>query len=244
MITPYLEQLIIEGKAQYKTFVAGYSQKHIMNIEQNRYIVITDLWYTPTLYFDPNLAYNPDPDKNVSIQQQFKDHMITQLTIFGDRGFNRFLFKNSISKDYLAPDPRKPLADLSFYSANNPIHISCYLIHTDGISFTFSRQNPILAVTNNIAPAQVPAYPEPSDYGKDGISPSLPVIDYVQQSFGYENQFFNANVPSGVPGNNEFSFPVNLYTDLPQGVKVDPISYPFVNVGYVEILGQPNNIGY
>ena len=240
MITPYLEQLIIEGKAIYKTFVAGYSQKHIMNIAENRYIILTDLWYTPTLYYDQNLAQNPDPIIRRTIDEQFKSNMITQLTILGDRGFNRFLFKNSITKDFLATDPLKPLDDISFYSANNPIHLSCYLIHTNAISFTFSNKENF-APSTILAPFDVPALPDPTDYGKSGIPGSTVTIDRLFTVSGFQNDFHNQTLLTGNGGSNEFSFPVNANTNLGDNLKKNSISFPILNVGYVEILGQPTN---
>lgn len=244
MITPHLEKLIFEGRAQYKTFVGGFGQKHIINVPDNRYIIITDLWYTPTLYYDPRLAENPDPLIRVSIDDQFKNNMLTQLTIIGKRGFNRFLFKNSITKDFLAPDPLKPTFDKSFYSANNPIHLSCYLIHTDGVSLTFSNQDLFVAVTNIVAPEIVPALETPGDYGKLGIPGSIPVIDFAVTGSGYQNNFVNVSITPTVPGTNELSFPVDSSTNLDQTVKQNAISYPILNIGYVEIQGQPHNIGY
>jgi hypothetical protein len=243
MITPHLEKLIFEGKAQYKTFVGGYSQKHIINVPDNRYIIITDLWYTPTLYYNPRLAFDPDPLRRVSIDDQFKRNMLTQLTIIGKRGFNRFLFKNSITKDFLTPDPLKPL-ERNFYSANNPIHLSCYLIHTDGVSLTFSNQDLFVAVTNIVAPEIVPALETPGDYGKLGIPGSIPVIDFAVTGSGYQNNFVNVSITPTVPGTNELSFPVDNTTNLDQSVKEEAISYPILNIAYVEIQGQPHNIGY
>jgi len=240
MITPYLEQLIIEGRAIYKTFVAGYSQKHIMNIPENRYIILTDLWYTPTLYYNPRLAIDPDPTKRKTIDEQFKENMITQLTILGNRGFNRFLFKNSITKDFLPADPLRPLEDISFYSANNPIHLNCYLIHTDGISFTFSNGEKVLPVTA-IAPFEVPALSDPTDYGKDGILGSIGTIRNSITPSIFQNNYHNQKLSTATGGNNEFSFAVNLNTNLDATLKVEKISYPILNVGYVEILGQPTN---
>ena len=240
MITPYLEQLIIEGRAIYKTFVAGYSQKHIMDIPENRHIILTDLWYTPTLYYDPRLAREEDPTIRVTIDEQFKNNMITQLTILGNRGFNRFLFKNSISKDFLAPDPLKPFDEISFYSANNPIHLSCYLIHTDGISFTFSNGETVNPV-NAIAPFEVPALSDPTDYGKDGIPGSIGTTRNSITPSLFQNNYHNQKLSTFTGGNNEFSFPVNSATNLDSLLKIEKISYPILNVGYVEILGQPKN---
>lgn len=224
MITPHLEKLIFEGKAQYKTFVGGFTQKHILPIQQNRFIVITDLWYTPTFYFDPS-SITPLAD-------QYKDNMITQLTILGDRGFNRFLFKNSI------------LSDVGLkYSPNNPIHINTFLIHSDGVSLTFSNSEPITGVISAIMPFKVASTRTPGDYGKVGQPGALPVDLKMTTASGYVTEFFGDLTGAG-PSNNEYSYPVDTTTDLPTALKTENISYPIVNVGYVEIMGQPTNIGY
>ena len=232
MITPHLEKLIFEGKAQYKTFVGGYAQKHILNIPQNRYIIITDLWYTHSLFFDPEGA--------LDLNNEYKTHLITQLTILGDRGFNRFLFKNSIFFSY----SNQPLKNNLYITPNNPIHISTYLIHTDGVSLTFSNQEEIIASSNAIAPVNVPALVTPSDYGKDGIVGAIFTTERNISLTGYENKFFNEDLVAGAVGNNEFSYPVNNNTNLTDAFRTEEISYPILNIGYVEILGQPDNMGY
>ena len=236
MITPILEKLIFEGKAQYKTFVAGQSQKHIMNIPQNRYIIITDLWYTPTFYFDPHAEK--------SLETQYLNNMITQLTILGTKGFNRFLFKNSIYFNY----DNSPIK-VSSHTPNNPIHISTFLIHIDGISFTFSNGEKNIVFSNAVAPStaslsNVAALPPPSDYGKIGQAGAIPVINRTITPTAYENLFFGEDLNTGTDGNNEFSFPVNTITNLDNTLKTIPISYPILNVGYVEIQGQPDKMGY
>ena len=228
MITPHLEKLIIEGKAQYKTFVAGISQKHMLNIPQNRYIIITDLWYTPSLFFDNGAL------KEVN----YRDRMLTQLTILGTRGFNRFLFKNSIFFQY------DPLGFDNVQTPNNPIHITCYLIHTDGISFTFSFGETILAFTTAIPPQNVVALRPPGDYGKVGQPGVIATNSRTVTISGYEIDYQNENVNPGINGSNEVSFPVNANTDITSAFKTEQVCYPILNVGYVEIQGQPDNIGY
>ena len=233
MITPHLEKLIFEGKAQYKTFVGGFAQKHILNIPQNRYIIITDLWYTPSLFFDPDGVASGHFNEYIK-------YLITQLTILGNRGFNRFLFKNSIFfsfKDIIGKE-------LETYTPNNPIHISTYLIHTDGISLTFSNQDSIVGASNAFAPVDVPALQNPGDYGKLGIPGSVPTTERNISATGYENKFFNEDLVAGSLGNNEYSYAVNSTTDLAASIRTVEISYPILNIGYVEIMGQPHNIGY
>lgn len=233
MITPHLEKLIFEGKAQYKTFVGGYAQKHILNIPQNRYIIITDLWYTPSLFFDPNAVGN-------NHFSEYKKYLITQLTILGNRGFNRFLFKNSIFFSFKDQNYKEQ----ETYTPNNPTHISTYLIHTDGVSLTFSNQDTINASSNAFAPVNVPALQNPGDYGKLGIPGSQAPTDRYVTLTGYENKFFNEDLVPGALGNNEYSYPVNGITNLVDTVRTEEISYPILNIGYVEILGQPDKMGY
>lgn len=228
MITPHIEKLIFEGKAQYKTFVAGCTNKHILNIPENRYIIITDLWYTPSLYFN---------SANTKIQS-YEDRMITQLTILGTRGFNRFLFKNSIIFT------RDELRDESIQSPNNPIHITTFLIHTDNLSFTFSIGETILAFTTSIPPNSVVALQPPSDYGKIGQPGVIATTNRSVTPSAYEIDFQGQNLPFGTFGNNEFSYPINAVTNLTNTLMTRQISYPILNVGYVEIQGQPDNIGY
>ena len=45
MITPHLEKLILCGKASYNTFVIGGSEKCILNVDNDRFIIITDIIY-------------------------------------------------------------------------------------------------------------------------------------------------------------------------------------------------------
>lgn len=238
MITPILEKLILDGKAQYKTFIAGFSQKHILNIPQNRFIIITDLWYTPTMYFEEN--------RN-EIQRYRQRNMITQLTLLGDKGFNRFLFKNSIyayqSDNQI--DSGDELSEKNFLSPNNPIHITTYLTHINNVSFTFSNSEPIGATAIADAPNDVYALRPPADYGKQGQPGVINTTALSQTALNlYEIDYHNQKLNPGTEGNNEFSYPVNTDTDLDQNMRAELISYPIVNVGYVEILGQPDNIGY
>jgi hypothetical protein len=238
MITPILEKLILDGKAQYKTFVAGFSQKHILNIPQNRFIIITDLWYTPTLYF---------PRDELEVPRYRERNMITQLTLLGDKGFNRFLFKNSIFANQSDEqiENGRDVRRANWITPNNPIHITTYLTHINNVSFTFSNSELIGATAIADAPNNVYALRPPADYGKQGQAGVINTTALSQTLLNnYEIDYHNQKLGAGTQGNNEFSYPVNIDTDLTESQRTELISYPIVNVGYVEILGQPDNIGY
>jgi hypothetical protein len=60
----------------------------------------------------------------------------------------------------------------------------------------------------------------------------------------YSDNFDNR---PGVPGVNEsmeFSFPVDAVNQIQSVNRVNSWAYPILHVNYVEILGQPNNIGF
>jgi hypothetical protein len=75
MITPKLEELILCGKAFFKTFVAG-GDKHTLTFGNDRFIIITDITYFPGFNESEELNYN------------------TQVAIYGERGYNHFIFRN------------------------------------------------------------------------------------------------------------------------------------------------------
>jgi len=70
-----LETLIHAGKAEFKTFSAGGSQKSILNIQQNHYIIIT----------------------NVMFQPQYKGDALNQLNIVSEGKINSLIFRNTLN---------------------------------------------------------------------------------------------------------------------------------------------------
>ena len=97
MLTSKLEDLIWKGKAFPRTFCVGGTQKHVLNIQQDRFIIITDLLYFP-FYANAN-GDEPSPYTTpVELDQWIQsNHISTQLTILGEKNFNRFQFRNNIS---------------------------------------------------------------------------------------------------------------------------------------------------
>ena len=54
MLSPKLEDLILKGRAFFRTAVIGGTQKATINIDDDRFIIITDMIYFPGFY-DRNL---------------------------------------------------------------------------------------------------------------------------------------------------------------------------------------------
>lgn len=240
MITPYLESLIIKGQATFKTFVAGgATDKHVLNIEQDRYIVITDLTYFSHLYQRPQNLANMGETIDVS-------GFNTQLTILGEKGFNRYVFRNSFNT--------VQVGNLESRATHNVPHghvkMDCYLIHTNKVSFNFSRSLVFNAGLSAIAPPNVPAYPTPMDYGKEGQTGainSLRNMAYNLPPFSWLIDNQEENLPpvgSEQYIQKEFSYPVlNGFTDMSNFlIMKEQYGAPILHVNYVEIKGLPNNI--
>lgn len=230
MLTPKLEELILCGKAFFKTAVVGGS-KTTINIQNDRFVIITDITFLP--YVDVTIL--PDQENSSN----------TQLSIYGERGFNHYLFANqrAYAQTYFdvlggadrTVNRRMPLA---------PQKIDCYLLHTSQVGFSFLTNNsntPI--VTIGIAPFNNPAFAPPLDYGKDGLAGSLNIeTDITPFGFGLLNQVVNRATGLGVGSDvtQQIQYPADI-TALPQ-VNGNP-QFPIANINYVEILGQPGNIG-
>jgi hypothetical protein len=236
MLTPKLEQLIWEGKATFKTFVAGGSQRHLLNINNDRFIIITDITYFNSGHFpdDPTAATNR---WNVLYAQG----MNTQLTLGGERGVNRFLFRNS----FVAV----PNASSSFAEHLSPIGsttLNTYLIHTTQVAFSFSFAQDFTAQTVGPTRAGDYALNTPTDYGRDGQPGVLPVTldGTVNGTAVYLDNFGNLPGSTGVNESREFSFPVDSTNDIPATNRVNSWAYPILHVNYVEIKGTPTNLGF
>jgi len=217
MVTPKLEELILKGRAFFKTFVAGGGQKNTLAFGNDRFIIITDLTYFPML-----VAYSDQDNKN------------TQVSIYGERGFNHYVFRNFISH----PGNK--------HQASSPITINTYIMHTEAVGFSFSNAPLLSPVFSGVAPTFNPAYQPPLEYGKDGDPGAVSVILNAQTNQGVLPPFINNYVTrpaGGVSESQQLQFPINSATSFPGASINGNEAYPLMLVNYVEILGLPNNLG-
>lgn len=236
MLTQKLEELIWCGEATFKTFVAGGSQRHLLNINPDRFIIITDITYFNSGHFLQNESGDFNTFDDISSKG-----VNTQVTIGGERGVNRFLFRNSfVALPHTTSALREHLAPVGSTLINT------YLIHTTQVAFTFSFAQDFLAQTLGITDANNYALNPPTDYGRDGQPGSLPVtqVGTVQGALAYVDNFGNKKFPGGVDASKEFSFPVDNVNDIPAERRANSWAYPILHVNYVEIKGMPTNLGF
>ncbi len=111
MLTPKLEELILKGRAFFKTFVAG-GTKHTLSFGDDRFIIITDITYFPM---------------NVEDKKGTPNHN-TQVAIYGERGYNHFIFRNYNNTN---------LNNENVHGFCSPTTIDLYLMHTKQVGFSF-----------------------------------------------------------------------------------------------------------
>jgi hypothetical protein len=236
MLTPKLEALIWEGQAVFKTFVAGGSQRHLLNINNDRFIIITDITYFNSGHFPENIS----GDFNTWDEMQING-MNTQVTIGGERGVNRFLFRNNfVALPHTTSALREHLAPVGQTCINT------YLIHTTQCAFTFSLAQDFLSQVVLPTEAKDYALNTPTDYGRDGQPGVLPVTvsGVVNGTSVYNDNFANRAGAPGVNESSEFSFPVDSTNDIVAGKRTNSWAYPILHVNYVEVKGTPTNLGF
>lgn len=223
MLTPKLEELILCGRAFFKTAVIGGS-KTTIDIDTDRFIIITDITYLP--YYNELRPINQREDAN------------TQLSIYGERGFNHYFFANA--RIYGAVDQG---SEVSAKAAMPPQKIDTYLLHTTQVGFSFLvDRDTIPSSTIGIAAANNPGFEPPLDYGKDGLTGSLNVDTQVIVTGALVNQVVNRLTGLGIGSDATQQIQMEARGLLKPEVNNNKF-FPIANINYVEILGQPNNIG-
>lgn len=221
MITTKLEELILKGRAFFRTAVIGGTQKATINIDEDRFIIITDVTYFPG-YYKPT---NGSPEKQTDFASQF--------TIYGNRGFNNFVARHKVDYDLATRE----------YSVSNHVRFDLYILHTEQVGFSFCKAKDI-APTNFVAPANNPSYAPPTDYGKEGDTGAIST-SVTSNINTPTNRLINNTTRPGSGTNNATNFVIPFDQDtriLDTEIQFTN-QYPILHVNYVEVLGLPNNLG-
>lgn len=216
MVTPKLEELILCGRAFFKTFVAGGS-KHTLTFGNDRFIIITDITY---------FAMNVKGDDGTPNHN-------TQVAIYGERGYNHFIFRNYNNTN---------IVNANVHGFNSPITIHTYLMHEQQVGFSFCNAPKYNNVFNGIANTENPGYPTPLEYGIDGQPGAIPVITTADAlgAVVLQNNFVVRPV-AGVNESQQLFFPFDASNSFTTNFN-DNFEYPLLHVNYVEVLGSSNNI--
>jgi len=216
MITPTLEKLILCGKAFYKTFIAG-GDKHTLDISDDRFIIITDITYFPMNC----LPY---------LREEGKDNHNTQVDIYGERGYNHFIFRNYNNTN---------VNNQNVHGFCSPVTINTFMLHEKQVGFSFCNAPFFTNVAVGQFPVNNPSYKPPIDFGKQG-DPGVRNVVITADVFDATMQInFGIKPTAGVDESQQLRFP---YSDSTRFDFDQSFEYPLMIVNYVEVLGSANNI--
>jgi hypothetical protein len=235
MITQRLEELILKGRGAFKTFVAGATQKNTIPIKEDHFIIITDITYFSSMFLEQD---------NESAGDIILDNMNTQIQIFSDKNYNRFMFRNNFSGLAIG----NGLPTNNFVNApSGSTTLNVYLIHTEAVSITFSKGKNFKNGIAGTLGVKNPANNPPNDYGQEGFNNSLPVdlvMNYIEGTSIYQvNPVNNFGTFLNQGLYKEIAFPVTPLTDIPQSERLGSACYPICHINYVEIKGKPTDLG-
>lgn len=223
MLTPQLEQWILCGKAFFKTFVAG-GDKHTLNIGNDRFIIITDITYFPM-----NIATQRPGEEPITYQNHN-----TQVAIYGERGYNHYIFRNY-------NDARQNQLDFC-----GPTTINTYILHDQQVGFSFCNAPYFNNQFLGIADTYNPGYTGPIDFGIDG-QPATTNVTLTMDAQGVApiQNNFTTRPAAGSNESQQLRFPfdiANSFGNGPASGYKDKYEYPLLLVNYVEVIGSSNNI--
>lgn len=243
MLTPILEKMILCGQASYNTFVAGGTQKNILNVKKDHYIIIIGINYQsmiPTSYNNSGI-----PIFNYEQFDQFlKLSFNSQLKVFSTKSNNSFLFRNNFDFQIIGNTSNLETCQY-FMTPKNSIKLDTYLIHESDVSFTLSNAGTTERNLIGLTPADSIGFPPPFDYGKAGQTGAQNVVLHSFDGLTPDNGFKSAGTQLDQLGtfsksNLEFVFPVDAAHNLRDVNQA--ISYPIINIEYIEIKGRITNI--
>jgi hypothetical protein len=229
MLTTKLEELILKGRAFFRTAVIGGTQKATININEDRFIIITDVTYFPGFYRRDNGIEGDDLNELTDFTSQF--------TIYGNRGYNNFVARTKF--DYIP----KTFQGRPIYAPSNHIRYDLYLLHTDQVGFSFCKGSDITAL-GFPAPTDNPGYVPPLDYGRVGDTGVINTSVTTTINTPTNRLINNTTRPGSTTNNAEtFIIPFDADTQINAIEILNSFNYPILHVNYVEILGLPNNLG-
>jgi hypothetical protein len=236
MITNHLEKLVLSGHASFNTFVAGGAEKNVLNIQSDRFIIITDITIFP-----------PGGQKHIlndsELQALIVKDSLFQMKVKSDKSENTFVVRSNFQV------ARGHNNNEHIVTGGNPVKLDTYLIHTNDVAFIFSYGDELKSSLDAVTDALGVGFRPRADYGKDGYSESQSIRQVSELAttppgnfiINGGNHYFDL-LPTDVRATREFIFPI-----IPAlKPKTDQINRtqgtPLAIIQYVEILGNPTNI--
>ena len=231
-ITPYIEQLVHEGKAQYKTISMGACQEMVIPVPNGTYIIITGYEYLPIA---PLVGTVQNPLVGTSLQD-----MMQYVNFVNDSNFYPF----SHPMTYFAVDTGAALSERLVRSEGYQKR-DTYIISKKNIAVYFTRMTPTaLTLTSDVLVQNPPIF---DGLGYVATSAVTEIQNYNDNALGRVNPLTDPyTVPQYTPNQSNYN---QLYTIPIAGGFIDMSAINNSNLGkvranhiivhYFEINEQP-----
>lgn len=240
MITPLLEQLILDGKAKYKIFSA-MAKSQILKVKQKTHIVIVDIWYNDFIDTSEDLI-DVTPDRLQSVLNR----TIHKLQLASKRQTDFIMIKDTVQ---ISINPLNP-TNFFIIDTYGQQHFNVYFKHKDDVYVDLAGfpDQSLVSFVNAKWSAKTGDPQTPNGYGNASQPTSLDVVNVF--SFGAGQGEFRpvGDSVEASPVNNvsytEANIPITAATAI---INPNPISdtftrsIPVINIGYVEILKNPDD---
>jgi len=139
MVPTYLEQLIHQGRAEFKSYSGFASENHIIKVPESTYIIIYEYWYKPQWELD-GTAFSDGETAPETFNYQ---DMVSYAHFFTGNKYHPFFHKPQIiNSQYVSNGTTNPeksgLINVGF-SGINTDYRSCYIGSSKDVSVYFTR---------------------------------------------------------------------------------------------------------
>jgi hypothetical protein len=164
-ITPYIEQLVHEGKAQYKTISMGACQEMVIPVPNGTYIIITGYEYLPIA---PALGTTTNPFATLASVQD----LIQYVNFVNDSNFYPFQHTlNYIGINVTSNETRQRMSRLDHYQSRDT-----YIVSKKNIAVYFTRMTEeTMTLTQNVLVQNPPIF---AALGYQGVNAVTTIQDY------------------------------------------------------------------
>jgi hypothetical protein len=213
-ITPYIEQLVHEGKAQYKTISMGACQEMVIPVPNGTYIIITGYEYLPIA---PLLFTINDPTNVTSIQDQ-----IQYVNFVNDSNF--YAYSHQLE---LLPLVATGSTAGRFFRSGGFQSKETYIISKKNIAVYFTRLTPTaMILTSDVLVQNPPIF---DGLGYVATSAVTEIQNYNDNALGRVNPLTDPyTVPQYTPNQSNYN---QLYTI--------PIAGGFIDMSSLTTVGSP-----
>jgi hypothetical protein len=214
-ITPYIEQLVHEGKAQYKTISMGACQEMVIPVPNGTYIIITGYEYLPIAPLVGTVANVYDTISKIQDAIQY-------VNFVNDSNFYPF------SHPLLYIGITAPVSvSQTLVRADSYQHRDTYIISKKNIAVYFTRMTPTtLTLTSDVLVQNPPIF---DGLGYVATSAVTEIQNYNDNALGRVNPLTDPyTVPQYTPNQSNYN---QLYTI--------PIAGGFIDMSSLTTPGSP-----